>query len=316
MRYLQFGVGLMRLEWIEDILAVIDTGSLRRAAEKRLLTQSAFTRRIRKIEEALGAPLFDRSHKPVTLMSAARLSEPQLRDAAATLRSLRDALADPANAMGRRLQIATQHALTTNLLPAIVAGLSSHARTTIRVRLAIREQCLLYLLRGEADLAILYEDPRMGDLPQSRAFPDRILGSERLLPVHAPGAAARGRTLPLIVYPPDSFLGTLMDQAILPAIRPKWRVVQVCEAAFTHAALGLALAGVGHAWLPHALVAPHLAEGRLVVPDDGLPDHDLTIRLLWSQTLPVGPAGIDLDHIADIARNALVSQVVAARPLA
>ena len=38
----------MRLEWIEDILAVLDTGSLARAAEKRLLTQSAFTRRVRR----------------------------------------------------------------------------------------------------------------------------------------------------------------------------------------------------------------------------------------------------------------------------
>ncbi len=39
----------MRLEWIEDILCVIDTGSFTQAAQKRHLTQPAFTRRIHGI---------------------------------------------------------------------------------------------------------------------------------------------------------------------------------------------------------------------------------------------------------------------------
>jgi DNA-binding transcriptional LysR family regulator len=34
----------MRLEWLEDILAVMETGSFIRAAEQRLLTQPAFSR--------------------------------------------------------------------------------------------------------------------------------------------------------------------------------------------------------------------------------------------------------------------------------
>ncbi len=41
----------IRLEWLEDILAVAETGSFSEAAERRHLTQSAFSRRIRNIED-------------------------------------------------------------------------------------------------------------------------------------------------------------------------------------------------------------------------------------------------------------------------
>lgn len=41
----------MCLEWLEDILGVAETGSFSEAAERRHLTQSAFSRRIRNIED-------------------------------------------------------------------------------------------------------------------------------------------------------------------------------------------------------------------------------------------------------------------------
>jgi len=69
----------MRVEWLEDILAVLDTGSLTGAAEKRFVTQSAFTRRIRQIEESVSAELFDRSKKPVKLLDHVREQESEMR---------------------------------------------------------------------------------------------------------------------------------------------------------------------------------------------------------------------------------------------
>ena len=55
----------MRLEWLDDILAIASTGSFSGAAERRHLTQSAFSRRIQQIEQHIGVELFDRSQKPV-----------------------------------------------------------------------------------------------------------------------------------------------------------------------------------------------------------------------------------------------------------
>ena len=60
----------MRLEWIEDILAVAENGSFQMACEKRNVSQPAFSRRIRQIEQALGVTLFDRSTRPARLAPA------------------------------------------------------------------------------------------------------------------------------------------------------------------------------------------------------------------------------------------------------
>ena len=90
----------MQLDWIDDILAVIDAGSLAQAAERRFLTQSAFTRRVRVIEEKIGITLFDRSRKPVAIMPGVQALEPELRDLSVRLRLKHDLLASADDGVG------------------------------------------------------------------------------------------------------------------------------------------------------------------------------------------------------------------------
>ena len=54
----------MNLTWLEDFLALAASGNFSRAAEERHMTQPAFSRRVRALEEWLGAELFDRSEQP------------------------------------------------------------------------------------------------------------------------------------------------------------------------------------------------------------------------------------------------------------
>jgi DNA-binding transcriptional LysR family regulator len=56
----------MKTDDIEAFVAVIRNGSLSLAAETLGLTQSAVTRRIQNLEDALGAELLDRNTKPLT----------------------------------------------------------------------------------------------------------------------------------------------------------------------------------------------------------------------------------------------------------
>ena len=57
----------MDLSWLDDFLALTETLNFSRAAEMRHVTQPAFSRRIRALEEWLGVVLFDRSTHPATL---------------------------------------------------------------------------------------------------------------------------------------------------------------------------------------------------------------------------------------------------------
>ena len=81
----------MKLEWLEDLLAVIETGSLNEASRKRYLTQPAFTRRIQTIERYIGVELFDRSHKPLRVKESVARNEEKIRQ---IVRSLRDITSD------------------------------------------------------------------------------------------------------------------------------------------------------------------------------------------------------------------------------
>jgi LysR family transcriptional regulator, hypochlorite-specific transcription factor HypT len=107
----------MRLEWLEDILAVVDTGSFSDAADRRRLTQSAFSRRMAGIEAYLGVTLFDRSRKPVQLTAPVLAQRDKIARMAQDLRHLTADLRQGDRQAGSRIVLASQHALTTALSP-------------------------------------------------------------------------------------------------------------------------------------------------------------------------------------------------------
>ena len=64
----------MNLEskWLEDFSALAATRSFSQAAERRFVTQPAFSRRIRSLEAALGLTLVNRSRTPIELTGGVR----------------------------------------------------------------------------------------------------------------------------------------------------------------------------------------------------------------------------------------------------
>jgi DNA-binding transcriptional LysR family regulator len=268
---------MMRLEWLDDILAVADAGSLARAATLRHVSQSAFTRRLRAIEAALGQPLFERRRKPLTLLPEVTQHLPAMRSLAAQLRQLREGLVQSGGARG--LTLACQHAITTTHSPAIVAVLTQDQGRPVRVRSENREECLLRLLAREADLAVVYDVPEVAPLAMGAAFERVPLGLERLLPVAAP-TLMTADDMPYVGYPGDVFLGQVMDRALLPRIAPGLRLRRCAETALTLAAHEYARRGIGLAWLPEAMAQPDLDAGRLVSLAPRLPALDMALWML------------------------------------
>ncbi len=60
----------MSLEQIHTVLAVAETGSLRRAAERLHISQPPLTRRLASLEDELGTALFHRTSKGMRLSAA------------------------------------------------------------------------------------------------------------------------------------------------------------------------------------------------------------------------------------------------------
>lgn len=259
----------MRLEWIEDILAVLEAGSLNRAAERRCLTQPAFSRRIRSIEEYLGVEVIDRTRKPAQLRPVILDQRERLEGLASELRDLLNDLRQRDRKTENRIVIASQHSLTAMVSPIVVKRLSANMDTNVRLRSANRDECFALLVTKQADLTLIY---RLADeqLPlQSYFFEECDFGHEQLIPVFAADALDtlndqyRRGELPVVVYPDEVFLGKVLSREIFSRLRSNVFLRTKAETALTLAGLRLAKAGVGVAWVPQSLASGELARGDL-----------------------------------------------------
>ena len=79
----------MDLRWLDDVLVLLEEGNLTRAAERRNVTQPAFSRRIRAFEDWLGSPIISRESNKITANPALTSNEDEIRALAGRLKELR-----------------------------------------------------------------------------------------------------------------------------------------------------------------------------------------------------------------------------------
>ncbi|ESR24886.1 LysR family transcriptional regulator [Lutibaculum baratangense] len=278
----------MRLEWLEDILAVLETGSLAAAAERRCVTQPAFSRRIMAIEAHLGVELIERARKPSRPKPALRDQRERIHELAAGLRDLRNDLQRHDRETQNSLVISCQHAITTSVAPTLVRGLGGEPHLNVRLRSGNREECFAQLVTRQADIALLYQTHRE-PLAGADDYVELIeLGPEPLLPVFPTrrldelAAARTAGGIPVVAYPADVFLGKVTRQEIFPDL--ELLVHPRAETALTPAIKELVCAGVGVGWLPRSLVAAELRAGVLQDLSGDLPSCTMTIAAMRLRT--------------------------------
>lgn len=276
----------MKLAWLEDFIALVDTGSFSRAADRRRVSQPAFSRRIRMLEAWFGLNLIHRGPHRLQLTRTARRYEPALRRLALRFSELRTQMRTDAEAE-EHIALCTQHTLMVTFLPQLLHRVrTASPETGFRLRAGNRDECLSLLRSGEADLMLCFEteENALADLlPESRRL---ILGREVLVPVTALNATGSplfdpvvDRGIKLLGYPEDSFMGQALRTYPLRTVARTYRVETVCESAFTVGLKEMALAGMGIAWLPRALVAREMEQGRLTNLAPLLPELALTIAI-------------------------------------
>ncbi|MFN7003461.1 MAG: LysR family transcriptional regulator [Roseinatronobacter sp.] len=272
----------MRLEWIEDILAVAEHGSFQAACEKRNVSQPAFSRRIRQIEQALGVHLFDRGTRPARLAPHVLDQLDRMRELSAGMRDLTVALRDAEGRRRRRIVIASQHAIAATSTPEIIGRFADMDIDT-RLRSANRDECLAQIMTRRADIAFIHDVAGAQEIPGSDFLDIMQIGTEALIPVYAADklevlndSYKRGE-LPVIAYPADVFLGQVQRRMIFPRLTRVGRVRPRLETALTLAALEFARTGFALAWIPEPLARDDIEAKRLVDLSATLPSISMTL---------------------------------------
>lgn len=261
----------MELTWIDDFLALEQTRNFTRAATLRHTTQSAYSRRVARLEDWLGCKLFKRDTRPVELTPEGSAFLARAQNLRTDILDTRRAMQAMASHYSSALRI-----YTTNTIA--IGFFSDWARTEklqhYSLSIASVTGCLEALAAGRCDRIIV---PVLAGDHIPEQFHARVIGTDQLRLMARRDVAAviklERRLIhgPIMMYGPGTRYGTaiidaMAGQHIALATPP------ICESASAEALAAQARAGLGAAWIPRSVSTPDLqsckAGAKLDIPYD------------------------------------------------
>jgi LysR family transcriptional regulator for metE and metH len=254
---------LLDVRHLELVQAIASAGGLSRATAQLHLTESALSRQLGALEEALATKLFLRTGRRMLLTPA---GERLLSSSAGVLETLRHTEDDirRLSADGAGLvRLATECYTCYHWLPALMREFRTrHPRVEVRILAEATRRPLEALLDGRIDLAIMSTPAKERPVREVPLFDDELVA---VLP---PGHRLERRafleahhlaeeSLILYVAPEES---TLVQEVMRPAGVVPARVTQI---QLTEAILEMVKAGLGISVMARWAVAPHLEAGTL-----------------------------------------------------
>ena len=272
----------MDTTWFQDFLAVLEEGGFTRAAERRVVSQPAFSRRIKALEDWVGASLFDRTTHSVTLTAA---GERLLPAAEELLRRLQIARTDASNAAQLQhdtLKLAATHVLSFTFFPIWLRSVEALAPVTGTVHLTSDNilACEKLMIEGRAHFLLCHDHPAVPTRLASDSFHSIEIGQDVLVPVATPHLleTCKPDSLPYLAYTAESHGGRILAAAWASAGQHP-----PAEPAFSsHLASVIAAmvrGGRGMSWSPLSLVAEDIAAGRLARVGNVAAEVPVGIRL-------------------------------------
>jgi len=281
----------MELKWLEDYLALAEYHSFSKAAEARFVTQPAFGRRIKALENWLGVELVDRQQYPTTLTPLGREFVEEASQWVEQFYNSRAQLRERQSTT-KRVVFVSQHSLSGSFFPKWSKPLQTLVGDVcLRVNAGNLHDILDTLLSGQGDFLLCYHSPEIFPQLEQDDILNLQVGVDQLIPVsaadqnghpiHAPVPGAR---LKLLAYPQESFFGRLLQRDCFSRISPAMQFNIVCENALVEGLKAMALAANGVAWLPARMIEQELQQGSLVSIHDRLPAIEMKIMLYRKKT--------------------------------
>ena len=280
----------MELKWLEDFLSLCDTRNFRVSSERRFVSQPAFSRRIKTLEDWLGAKLIDRSAQPVILTSAGEVFKPVALEIVQLAYQSRNDIKTQIKVAEKKIRFSTVSSLAQFFMPGWLKKIQSSIETesyNIRTDFASFDDYLDALEEGSVDFFICYEDPSGIIYNYTEKFQQLLLGVEKLVPVVSPDSSGN----PSIWLPsckPDSripYLHTNSKPSLWPIkhhLETRYNdleFVSVYETSIASALRAMVVEGYGVAWIPKLIVADDLANGTVVRAGPESDDISLNIKI-------------------------------------
>lgn len=284
----------MDLASLRCFIAVAETLHFRSAAERVALSPAAVSDRIKRLEEDLGAELFARTTRRVSLTDAGRRLLPHARSLLEEAARCGPVARGDTRPLPYALTLGTRYELGISwLVPALRPLAEARPERTVHLYMGDSDALLDRLERGLVDAVVLSTRLTRPHLRYALLHEEQYVFvglAGRPFPLEA--AAAAEHTL--IDATPDLPLFRYLLDALPEG--PAWRFGGHLHLGGIGAMRAAILDGMGVGVLPRYFVREDLAAGRLVdlAPSLDLPsDH---FRLIWRAAHPRESALADLAH--------------------
>ena len=270
---------------LRAFLSVVDLGSFRAAADNLHLSQSAVSRRVDKLEEALGVELFVRTTRRIELTTIGRTFVHKARSVMHEFESALVGIADFAERISGVVTVACVPSAVGHFLPGVIRRFHAlHPRIRVRLIDESSAELLLAVANGEADLGLTYIGTQEPDIEFEPLLEDRFVvacTSDHPLARHKRVSWSEIARHDFISLAQGSGNRFLLDQALAHVERkPDW----FCEVQHVPALVSLVEAGLGIGIVPRLALPP---KGRVVTVELAEPALSRTIGIIRRRGRPL-----------------------------
>lgn len=279
----------MELRQLRYFVAIVDHGSLSRAALVLHVAQPALTQQLRQLEAELGAQLLHRSAQGVLCTDAGKVFYEHAQAILKQVADARSAVVQSTTRPSGSVTLGLPHSISGALaLPLLMATRASYPEITLQLTEELSGSLAEQLKSGRINLAVLFDDGQLG------AFTSTPLIDEDLMFICRAGSA----------FDPGgdsvSFADALKQTLILPAqqqgVRPRIEnaahaagiapanVIEINSIAILKSAL---LADMGATLLPAAPLQDQIDSGALVARALHDPALSRSVTLCASKNIPL-----------------------------
>jgi LysR family nitrogen assimilation transcriptional regulator len=281
----------MELRQLRYFVGVSEAGSLLKASARLHIAQPALGQQIAALEQELGARLFDRSSRGVTLTEAGKIflehARVVLADVERARGAVRESAATPSGDVAIGLPTTVAQVATVPILKACREQLPQ-----VRLKLVEAYSGFVHewLLSGRLDLALLFGDQPEPAVAKRPLLDDRlafISGVREDEPAPATIKLAALAQWPLVLPGREHGLRRIIDEA---CAREGVTLEVIAEIESLPSVKRAVETGLGHTILPLGAVAEEVAAGRLSASPIDQPSIPRRVVCATNMARPTTPA--------------------------
>lgn len=197
----------MELRHIRYFLAIADTGSFTKAADRLHVTQPTLSHQIKQLEHLVGTVLFERNTKETELTAAGRMFKPYCERIVKEVEQSALAISELEGLMRGTLHMAVFHSYSHSMLPPILAEFAlRYPGVHVTAQLVPRLDMERDLIGATLDFAVAYIADDHEQIVAERLFDEElvlVVGSKHALATRKSMPMRDLANLPLVLLTPE-----------------------------------------------------------------------------------------------------------------